>query len=95
MRPDNHTTAIRGGCAHYKAALNEDEAQWGDDVGKQIATPTQIIWGADDPVSPPAYSDGYHRVFTDIRFHFVADCGHFPHEEKTAETVAVMRTFVI
>ncbi len=94
VRAFSQPGAIRGGCAHYQAALNEDEAQWAADIGKQITTPTQIIWGADDPCSPPYYTDGYHRVFTDIAFHFVARCGHFPHEEKTDETVSVMRAFL-
>lgn len=94
VRAFSQPGAIRGGCAHYQAALNEDEEQWAADVGKQITTPTQIIWGADDPCSPPYYTDGYHRVFTDILFHFIAECGHFPQEEKTDETVAVIRKFL-
>lgn len=94
VRAFSQPGAIRGGCAHYQAALNEDVEQWADDIGKQIATPTQIIWGADDPCSPPYYTDGYHRVFSDIRFHFIDGCGHFPQEEKTEETVSVMRAFL-
>jgi len=86
--------SIRGGCAHYQAALNEDVAQWAADVGKQIATRTQIIWGADDVVSPPFYTEGYDRVFTDMDFRFIETCGHFPHEEQPTATIAAMRAFL-
>ena len=94
VRAYSQPGAIRGACAHYQAALNEDEAQWAADVGKRITTPTLVIWGEDDPCSPPYYTDGYHRVFTDVAFRFVARCGHFPQEEQPAETIAAMRAFL-
>ncbi|HIM25414.1 MAG TPA: alpha/beta hydrolase [Rhodospirillales bacterium] len=94
VRAYSQPGAIRGGCAHYQAALNEDEAQWASDVGKKIGTPTLILWGEDDPCSPPYYTDGYHRVFTDSTFHFIAACGHFPHEERPEETVSAIRDFL-
>ena len=94
VRAYSQPGAIRGGCAHYQAALNEDVAQWAADVGKKIAIPTLIVWGEDDPCSPPYYTDGYQRVFTNVTFHFVSECGHFPHEEKLDETVEVIRSFL-
>ncbi|MDD9877111.1 MAG: alpha/beta hydrolase [Magnetovibrio sp.] len=94
VRAYSEPGSIRGGCAHYQAALNEDVAQWQADVGKIVTTPTLIVWGADDPCSPPYYTDGYHRVFTDNRFHFIDRCGHFPHEERPEETIAAIRDFL-
>ena len=87
--------SIRGGCAHYQAAMNEDVKQWASDVGKSISTPTLILWGANDPCSPPFYTEGYSEVFLNCQFHFIDECGHFPHEEKTEETIAVIREFLI
>ncbi len=94
VRAYSRPGSIRGACAHYQAALNEDEAQWAADVGKRIATPTLVIWGEDDPCSPPFYTDGYDRVFTDMALRFVAQCGHFPQEEQPGETIAAMRGFL-
>ena len=53
-----------------------------------------VLWGEDDPCSPPYYTDGYHRVFTNSTFHFIAACGHFPHEERPEETVSAIRDFL-
>ena len=94
VRAYSQPGAIRGACAHYQAALNEDETQWAADVGKRITTPTLVIWGEDDPCSPPYYTDGYQRVFTDVTFRFVARCGHFPQEELPAKTLTAMREFL-
>ena len=94
VRAYSQPGAIRGACAHYQAALIEDEAQWAADVGKRIITPTLVIWGEDDPCSPPYYTDGYQRVFCDVVFCFVARCGHFPQEELPTKTIAAMRNFL-
>lgn len=94
VRAFSQPGAIRGGCAHYQAALNEDEAQWAADVGKIVATPTQILWGQNDVVSPPLYTEGYDTVFTNMELHFIDKCGHFPHEEQPTETIALMRAFL-
>lgn len=85
--------SIRGGCAHYQAAMNEDVAQWAADVGKTISVPTLVIWGSNDPCSPPFYTDGYDQVFINSSLHFISECGHFPHEEKPSETIALIREF--
>ena len=87
--------SIRGGCAHYQAAMNEDIGQWAADKGKTISVPTLVLWGVDDPCSPPFYTDGYHRVFLNSRFQFIDECGHFPHEEKVTETIAIIRKFLL
>lgn len=94
VRAYSRPGAIRGGCAHYQAALNEDEAQWAADVGKVVETATLVIWGQDDVCSPPFYTEGYDRVFIDMDLRFVETCGHFPHEERPAETIAAMRAFL-
>ena len=63
-------------------------------MGKVVETATLVIWGQDDVCSPPFYTDGYHRVFTDVGFRFIDTCGHFPQEEQPAETIAAMREFL-
>ena len=94
VRAYSQPGSIRGSCAHYQAALNEDAAQWAADVGKKILTPTLVIWGEDDPVSPTFYTDGYDQVFMNLDLQFFAQCGHFPQEEKPQETISAMRVFL-
>jgi haloacetate dehalogenase len=94
VRAYSQPGSIRGACSHYQAALNEDTAQWVADVGKKISTPTLVVWGEDDPVSPTFYTDGYEQVFTNLNLQFFAQCGHFPQEEKSQETIAAMQAFM-
>ena len=94
VRAYSQPGSIRGACSHYQAALNEDTAQWVADVGKKISTPTLVVWGEDDPVSPTFYTDGYEQVFTNLNLQFFAQCGHFPQEEKPQETIAAMQAFM-
>jgi haloacetate dehalogenase len=94
IRAFSQRGALRGGFEHYRAALNEDVAQWKADEGKKIEIPTLLLWGEDDPVSPPYYSDGYHRVFTKLTYQPVSQCGHFVHQEKVEETTTAIRSFL-
>ncbi|MEE2698088.1 MAG: alpha/beta hydrolase [Pseudomonadota bacterium] len=94
VRAYSQPGSIRGACAHYQAALNEDVSQWVADIGKKIFTPTLVIWGENDPVSPTFYTDDYGQVFKDLDLHFIPKCGHFPQEEKPVETILAMRSFL-
>jgi haloacetate dehalogenase len=73
--------ALRGGFEHYRAALGADVDQWKQDAGKQIDTPTLVLWGRDDPVSPVAWTDGFDKVFTQLDMVHYPECGHFIAEE--------------
>jgi pimeloyl-ACP methyl ester carboxylesterase len=69
-------------------------AQWAEDRGRTIDCPTLVLWGRNDPVNAPEYSDGYHRVLTNMHFRFIERCGHFPHEEKPEETARAILAFL-
>jgi haloacetate dehalogenase len=74
--------ALRGGFNHYRAALSLDPDQWKGDEGKQISTPTLVLWGEDDPVSPVQWTSGFDRVFTKLDLILYPECGHFIAEEQ-------------
>ena len=76
--------ALRGGFEHYRAALSIDPHQWREDEGKQISTPTLVLWGEDDPVSPVYWTEGFDRVFSKLDLVFYPECGHFVAEEQPA-----------
>lgn len=86
--------ALTGGFNHYRAAGSEDVAQWAAVSARTIDTPSLVLWGREDPVNAVGYSDGLHRVLTDMRFRFIERCGHFPHEEQPAETAAAILGFL-
>jgi pimeloyl-ACP methyl ester carboxylesterase len=60
----------------------------------RIHLPTQIIWGANDCVLPPAYADAYGKHIAGARKLVLPDCGHLPHRERPAETAAAITTFL-
>ena len=75
-----HSYTVRWGnaapCPDY-AAL---EAQF--DPAPQLATPTLVLHGADDPVNHPAMSAGKESFFTGrYQRELIARCGHFPQRE--------------
>lgn len=54
----------------------------------RIATPTDLIWGADDGLFPPEIGRRYARELPRARFHPIAACGHTPQAECPEEFVA-------
>ncbi len=86
--------ALTGGFNHYRWGARENPANWAVERLGTIDAPALVLWGRDDPVNVPAYSDGYHRVLSDMRFRFIERCGHFPHEEKPAETAQAILDFL-
>lgn len=74
--------ALKGGFDHYRAALDVDPEQWKQDEGRMIDTPTLVLWGQNDPVSPPSWTRGFDSVFTNLDMKIYPECGHFIAEEK-------------
>jgi len=60
----------------------------------RITLPTQLLWGADDRVLPPVYAEAYARLIAGSRKTILPDCGHLPHRERPADTVAAMSKFL-
>lgn len=85
--------ALRGGFEHYRAALNADVEQWKQDAGRTISTPTLVLWGENDPVSPLAWTRGFERVFTQLDKVVYPDCGHFIAEERPREAAEDLLRF--
>lgn len=86
--------ALAGGFNHYRAAGRENPADWALERTGTIDAPALVLWGMDDPVNTPAYSDGFHRVLSDMRFRSIERCGHFPHEERPEETAQAILGFL-
>lgn len=50
----------------------------------QIKTPTLLVWGKDDVITPAFVGDKFHEMLEDSRLHFVEKCGHVPMMEHPA-----------
>ncbi|HVI47218.1 MAG TPA: alpha/beta hydrolase [Chitinophaga sp.] len=47
-----------------------------------LRTPTLLIWGCNDRVTPPHVADDFHRMIPDSTLHWIDECGHAPMMEK-------------
>lgn len=59
-----------------------------------VETPTLIVWGADDAITPLDSGERYQRAIKGSRLVTVADCGHMPEMEKPAEFATLVRDFL-
>lgn len=63
------------------------------DLG-EIRVPTLIVHGRDDRRVPLDRAEELHRGIANSRLVILGDCGHWPHVEKRAEFVAVVKEFL-
>ena len=59
-----------------------------------VEQPTLIVWGADDPVLPPAHGRRLAADLGDATCVVVPGAGHLPHEDTPEQTLAEIRTFL-
>ncbi|MFH1981879.1 MAG: alpha/beta fold hydrolase [Pseudomonadota bacterium] len=59
----------------------------------QIAVPTLIIWGAEDPWIPLANAERFNREIAGSRLQVIAGCGHVPQEELPEVTATAITAF--
>ena len=56
--------------------------------------PTQIVWGAEDQITPLSLGEAYQKAIAGSRLSVLANCGHHPEIEKTEEFVPLVRDFL-
>jgi pimeloyl-ACP methyl ester carboxylesterase len=59
-----------------------------------VCTPTLVVWGADDAITPVNSGEIYARAIPSARLATIADCGHMPEMEKPADFVELVRNFL-
>eukprot|EP01036_Dinobryon_divergens_P033680 gene33680-43530_t len=59
-----------------------------------VKQPTLVIWGRNDEILEVSDADRFQREITNSKVQILDNCGHVPHLEKPAETVAVIQTFL-
>lgn len=60
----------------------------------RIGVPTLIVWGANDRLFPKDYAFAWQRAIPGAKAVVLPECGHVPHLEKPAETVAAIAAFI-
>jgi pimeloyl-ACP methyl ester carboxylesterase len=62
--------------------LDIDPEQGKRDAGRTTDTPTLVLWGQNDPVSPLSWTRGLDSVFTNLDMKIYPECGRFIAVEK-------------
>lgn len=60
----------------------------------RLRLPTQVIWGAEDRLFPPAYGRKLAAAIPGARFALIERCGHLPPVEQPARLEALLREFI-
>ncbi|HEX9466562.1 MAG TPA: alpha/beta fold hydrolase [Alphaproteobacteria bacterium] len=60
----------------------------------RINIPVQLIWGENDKVLPVEFAKAWTDALPKARLTKLPQCGHLPHVERTAETLAATQAFL-
>lgn len=60
---------------------------------KQIKMPILLIWGKNDPVTPPEIGAEFHQLLSNSELHYLDNCGHVPTQEKPIEVISLIHGF--
>ncbi|MEP7256760.1 MAG: alpha/beta hydrolase [Flavitalea sp.] len=60
----------------------------------QIKTPTLLIWGNNDSITPPFVGREFHKLIPNSELHFVDKCGHAPMMEVPEEFNLILHKFL-
>ena len=65
----------------------------GDEL-KDIKTPTCLIWGRNDTITPPMVAEEFHTLLPTSELHWIDKCGHAPMMEVPSEFNAILASFL-
>ena len=74
-----------------KSAIRHNMAK---DLPK-MQTPTCLIWGANDPVTPPKVAEEFHQLLPDSNLFWIDKCGHAPMMEHPQEFNEILDKWLI
>ena len=60
----------------------------------RVNVPTQIIWGEEDRIIPPAYAEAFNRLIPGSTLTMIPKAGHLPHVERMDAVAQVMQSFL-
>jgi pimeloyl-ACP methyl ester carboxylesterase len=60
----------------------------------QLTTPTLIIWGKEDEITPPKVAEQFQQQLPSAQLHYLDRCGHAPNLEQPALFTEHLRRFL-
>ena len=61
---------------------------------KKFSGKILLLWGENDKIIPKESASLFRAIHPDAEFYLTAEAGHLPHQEKPAESAAVMLRFL-
>jgi pimeloyl-ACP methyl ester carboxylesterase len=84
----------RGGArAMVKLSRSARRDHLGDSM-RRIKSPTLLIWGRQDIVTPPEAADGFKSAIPHAEMVWLDNCGHAPMIERPDEFASAVKTFI-
>ncbi len=65
----------------------------GDELNT-IKTPTCLIWGKNDTITPPMVAEEFHKLIPSSELHWIDKCGHAPMMEVPVEFNQILAEFL-
>lgn len=65
----------------------------GDEM-KDIKTPTCLIWGKNDTITPPQVAEEFHKLIPNSELHWIDKCGHAPMMEVPVQFNEILAEFL-
>ncbi len=65
----------------------------GDELNT-ITTPTCLIWGKNDTITPPMVAEEFHKLIPSSELHWIDKCGHAPMMEVPNEFNRILAEFL-
>lgn len=59
-----------------------------------IKTPTLLIWGLNDTITPPVVAHEFNRLMPSSELHFIDQCGHAPMMEHPTKFNEIYESFI-
>lgn len=84
-----------GSLRSLRSLLSEDFDEAGfESLLSRVEAPTLILWGREDRWAPVADADRFGAAIRGSRTIVLKRCGHLPQEERPAETLALVDSFL-
>jgi pimeloyl-ACP methyl ester carboxylesterase len=64
------------------------------DLLPAIHTPTLLIWGKDDRITPPSVAKEFESLLPNTRLVMIPQCGHAPMMERPEEFNVVLEQYL-
>ena len=61
---------------------------------KNVEVPCLLIWGRQDPITPPAMGQLFEQLLPDAELHYLNECGHVPTQEHPEAVAMLIKKFL-